>query len=52
MFLFPNGGSLDEFAVAGALRGKAVDLVPFETIPLDVATMARIVLEVKFQAMA
>ena len=26
--------TLDEFAVAGALRGEAVDLVPCETIPL------------------
>ena len=28
--------NLDEFAVAGALRGEAIDLVPCESIPLEV----------------
>jgi UbiD family decarboxylase len=37
--------NLDEFAVAGALRGEAVDLVRCETIPLEVPAMAEIVLE-------
>ena len=37
--------TLDEFAVAGALRGEAVDLVPCETIPLEVPATAEIVLE-------
>jgi UbiD family decarboxylase len=37
--------NLDEFAVAGALRGEAVDLVPCETIPLEVPATAEIVLE-------
>jgi UbiD family decarboxylase len=37
--------ALDEFAVAGALRGEPVDLVPCETIPLEVPATAEIVLE-------
>ena len=37
--------ALDEFAVAGALRGEAVDLVPCETVPLEVPATAEIVLE-------
>ncbi len=37
--------SLDEFAVAGALRGAPVDLVPCETVPLEVPATAEIVLE-------
>ena len=37
--------ALDEFAVAGALRGKPVDLVPCETVPLEVPATAEIVLE-------
>jgi UbiD family decarboxylase len=37
--------ALDEFAVAGALRGQAVDLVPCETVPLEVPATAEIVLE-------
>jgi len=36
---------LDEFAVAGALRGEPVDLVPCETVPLEVPANAEIVLE-------
>ncbi|MFQ5851076.1 MAG: UbiD family decarboxylase [Candidatus Binatia bacterium] len=36
---------LDEFAVAGALRGEPVDLVPCETIPLEVPATAEVVLE-------
>jgi UbiD family decarboxylase len=37
--------SLDEFAVAGALRGEPVDLVACETVPLEVPATAEIVLE-------
>jgi len=37
--------TLDEFAVAGGLRGEPVDLVPCETIPLEVPATAEIVLE-------
>jgi UbiD family decarboxylase len=37
--------SLDEFAVAGALRGEPVDIVPCETIPLEVPATAELVLE-------
>ncbi|MGH7832444.1 MAG: UbiD family decarboxylase [Candidatus Binatia bacterium] len=37
--------SLDEFAVAGGLRGEPVDLVPCETVPLEVPATAEIVLE-------
>jgi 2,5-furandicarboxylate decarboxylase 1 len=37
--------ALDEFAVAGALRGEPVDLVPCETVPLEVPATAEIVLE-------
>jgi len=36
---------LDEFAVAGGLRGEPVDLVDCETIPLQVPATAEIVLE-------
>lgn len=36
---------LDEFAVAGALRGEPVELVPCETVPLEVPATAEIVLE-------
>jgi UbiD family decarboxylase len=37
--------ALDEFAVAGALRGAPVDLVRCETVPLEVPATAEIVLE-------
>src|ERR1044071_854127 len=37
--------ALDEYAVAGALRGEPVDLVPCETVPLEVPATAEIVLE-------
>lgn len=37
--------SMDEFAVAGGLRGEPVDLVPCETVPLEVPATAEIVLE-------
>ena len=37
--------ALDEFAVAGALRGEPVDMVRCETIPLEVPATAEIVLE-------
>src|SRR6201988_4408994 len=37
--------ALDEFAVAGALRGAPVDLVACETVPLEVPATAEIVLE-------
>ena len=36
---------LDEVAVAGGLRGEPIDLVPCETIPLEVPATAEIVLE-------
>src|SRR5258708_39957218 len=35
----------DELAVAGALRGKPVELVPCVTIPLEVPASAEIVIE-------
>src|SRR5678816_1622125 len=37
--------ALDEFAVAGALRGEAVDMIACETVPLEVPATAEIVLE-------
>lgn len=37
--------NLDEFAVAGGLRGEPVDMVPCETVPLEVPATAEIVLE-------
>ncbi len=37
--------TLDEFSIAGALRGEPVDLVPCETVPLEVPATAEIVLE-------
>lgn len=37
--------ALDEFAVAGGLRGAPVDLVACETVPLEVPATAEIVLE-------
>lgn len=37
--------TLDEFGVAGALRGEPVDLIPCETVPLEVPATAEIVLE-------
>src|SRR4029077_13732063 len=37
--------ALDEFAVAGALRGRPVYLVPCETVPLEFPATAEIVLE-------
>lgn len=37
--------ALDEFAVAGALRGAPIDLVRCETVPLEVPATAEIVLE-------
>ena len=36
---------LDEYAVAGALRGAPVELVPCETVPLEVPATSEIVLE-------
>src|SRR5436309_15998596 len=44
--------ALDEFAVAGALRGEPVDLVPCETVPLEVPATAEIVLEGEIPANA
>lgn len=35
----------DELAVAGALRGQPVDVVPCETVPLEVPATAEIVIE-------
>lgn len=35
----------DELAVAGALRGKPLEMVPCRTIPLEVPTTAQIVIE-------
>src|SRR5262245_50342327 len=35
----------DELAIAGALRGKPLELVPCKTIPLEVPAMAEIVIE-------
>ena len=43
---------LDEFAVAGALRGAPVDLVPCETVPIEVPATAEIVLEGEIPANA
>jgi UbiD family decarboxylase len=40
---FPRG--VDELAMAGALRGRPVELVKCETIPLEVPATAEIVLE-------
>ena len=37
--------AMDEFSVAGALRGEPVELVPCETVPLEVPATAEIVLE-------
>ena len=37
--------ALDEFAVAGALRGEPLEMVPCETVPLEVPATAEIVLE-------
>ncbi len=36
---------IDELAIAGALRGKPLELVPCKTIPLEVPAMAEIVIE-------
>lgn len=44
--------TLDEFAVAGGLRGEPVDLVPCETVPLEVPATAEIVLEGEIPANA
>ncbi len=44
--------ALDEFAVAGALRGAPVELVMCETIPLEVPATAEIVLEGEIPANA
>jgi UbiD family decarboxylase len=44
--------TLDEFAVAGGLRGEPVDLVPCETVPLEVPATAEIVLEGEIPAHA
>jgi len=33
--------ALDEFAVAGALRGEPVDLVPAKTVPLEVPALQK-----------
>ncbi len=40
---FPLG--VDELAMAGALRGEPVEMVPCETIPLEVPATAEIVIE-------
>ncbi|MCH7477843.1 MAG: UbiD family decarboxylase [SAR324 cluster bacterium] len=40
---FPFG--VDELAMAGALRGEPVEMVPCETIPLEVPATAEIVIE-------
>src|SRR5262247_4067850 len=39
----------DELAIAGALRGKPLELVPCKTIPLEVPAMAEIVIEGEIQ---
>jgi len=44
--------TLDEFAIAGGLRGEPVDLVPCETVPLEVPATAEIVLEGEIPAHA
>jgi UbiD family decarboxylase len=36
---------IDELAIAGALRGKPLELVPCKTIPLEVPAMSEIVIE-------
>lgn len=40
---FPFG--VDELAMAGALRGESVEMVPCETIPLEVPASAEVVIE-------
>jgi 2,5-furandicarboxylate decarboxylase 1 len=40
---------IDELAIAGALRGKPLELVPCKTIPLEVPAMAEIVIEGEIQ---
>lgn len=42
---FVPGIDVDEFTIAGALRGKPVELVPCETVNLEVPATAEIVLE-------
>ncbi len=42
---FYPGVDIDEFAIAGALRGQPVELVPCETVNLEVPAGAEIVLE-------
>lgn len=42
---FVAGIDVDEFAIAGALRGQPVELVPCETVSLEVPATAEIVLE-------
>jgi 2,5-furandicarboxylate decarboxylase 1 len=42
---FVAGIDVDEFAIAGALRGAPVELVPCETVNLEVPATAEIVLE-------
>jgi 2,5-furandicarboxylate decarboxylase 1 len=42
---FVAGIGVDEFAIAGALRGAPVELVPCETVDLEVPATAEIVLE-------
>lgn len=42
---FVPGIDVDEFAIAGAIRGAPVELVPCETINLEVPATAEIVLE-------
>jgi len=42
---FVPGIDVDEFAIAGALRGKPVEMVPCETVDVDVPATAEIVLE-------
>jgi UbiD family decarboxylase len=39
----------DELAIAGALRGKPLDIVPCKTIPLEVPATAEIVIEGEIQ---
>src|SRR5258706_7320573 len=42
---FVPGIDVDEFTIAGALRGAPVDLVPCETVDIEVPAAAEIVLE-------
>ncbi len=40
---------VDELAMAGALRGEPLDMVPCETVPLDVPATAELVIEGEIQ---